>query len=581
MTLGKHFINDVGAVVERGLRSHLTNDGRLRLIESEKVLYLQPSSSNEKVHLISGGGSGHEPAHAGYVGDGMLDICVAGNVFASPSAPQILAGLRSCPSKKGTLMIVKNYTGDKLNFGLAAEKAKAGGQKVNVIVVGDDVAVEGNTLVGRRGLAGVTFVHKIAGAAAAEGKSLEEVTKIAQRVADSLVTAAVSLDRCSVPSRIEQSSLPQTELEFGMGIHNEPGVKRTAIPQLQETINALLDMLLKKKNFWTPESGSRVSAMVNNLGGLSVLELSVVSEEAMKQLAERGLVIRRIFTGPFVTSLDAPGFSITLLGVDDELERLLDAPTSAPAWPKKSGVPSDLKTQVVECHTLGHDEISQNGGPESVSDIRLTFAVSSTVATEIIESIATSVKRDEPTITRYDTIAGDGDCGETLLAGADSLKSSILPLRDEGVSLSVLFQKIAAAVETSMGGTSGAIYAIFLNAVSNAVASSSTSPAATLPQALRAGLDELCKYTAARKGHRTLMDALIPFVDTLEQTTDFNHACDAAQSGAESTKNLDALLGRASYVDKGVFEKEGGIPDPGALGVVSVLRGIQKGLKNG
>lgn len=212
-------------------------------------------------------------------------------------------------------------------------------------------------------------------------------------------------------------------------------------------------------------------------------------------------------------------------------------------------------------------------------DLLTIVKVPSSVATAIIESIAASVKEDEPTITRYDTIAGDGDCGETLLSGADSLKSNILPLQGENVSLSALFQKIASTVETSMGGTSGAIYAIFLNAVSNAIASSSDAVAVAIPGALRAGLDELSKYTSARKGHRTLMDALIPFVEDLERTGDFTRACDAARSGAEKTKQLEALLGRASYVDKEVFEKEGGVPDPGALGVVSVLRGVQEGLK--
>ncbi|KAK4123498.1 DAK1/DegV-like protein [Parathielavia appendiculata] len=216
MTIGKHFINDTDNLVVRLLRSLLVHDKSLRLIPEKKVLYRQLRTGERKVIVVSGGGSGHEPAHAGFVGEGMLDVAIAGNIFASPSAPQILAGIRAIDAPLGVLFITKNYTGDKLNFGLAAEQTKAEGRDVRIVFVQDDVSINGNELVGRRGLAGTVFVHKIAGAAAAKGLSLDEVTRVAQKTADSLSTVAVSLDRCSVPQRADQLGLDPDTVEYGM-----------------------------------------------------------------------------------------------------------------------------------------------------------------------------------------------------------------------------------------------------------------------------------------------------------------------------------------------------------------------------
>ncbi|KAF2492526.1 Dak1-domain-containing protein [Lophium mytilinum] len=579
MSLGKHFINDVTNPVERALRSMLLHDTALRLIESEK------------------GGAGHEPAHAGFLGEGMLDICVSGNTFASPSASQVFAGVKSLPSPQGTLMIVKNYTGDKLNFGLAAEKAKAIGKRVNVVFVGDDVAVEGNGLVGRRGLAGVAFVHKVAGALASSGADLDSTTAIAQKVADQMATVGVSLDRCSVPRRGEQEPLPFDQLEYGMGIHNEPGVRRARIPSLSETVTRVLQMLTKKRSIsWTPTTTQCLAVMVNNLGGLSVLELNVVTQEVVRQLRKDGLQIRRLLMGTFVSSLNGPGFSVTLLEVDPQIEMLLDAPTTAPAWPK---IISPISISAAD------DQIIHEADTEAVpvSEGTPLLPVSSALITTIIQSIVSSVFTSEPLITHYDTIAGDGDCGETLLNGANALLTEFSNPTSPTLSLPTVFHTIATVIERSMGGTSGAIYAIFLNAVSTALAKTSTSTdfrktappsppmsPSTGPQsqlsysiiiasAFRSGLTELCKYTSARKGHRTLMDALIPFVDVFEESGDLIRAGNAAREGAEGTRSMKALLGRASYVGESAFEGEkGGIPDPGALGVVSVVDGVCKGL---
>ncbi|KAF4422179.1 regulatory for the arginine catabolic pathway [Fusarium acutatum] len=567
MTLGKSFINGVANSVERSLKSCILHDPSLGLNTSEKVLYRRTDQSNDKVILISGGGSGHEPAHAGYIGEGALDIVVAGEIFASPSASQILTGLQTVKSPKGSLMIVKNYTGDKLNFGLAAEKAKADGQKVEMVIVGDDVSVEGNTLVGQRGLAGTVFCHKIAGAKAAQGASLEQVASTTRKAASQMATVAASLDRCSVPGRPTQEALAHDQLEFGMGIHNEPGVKREEITSLEVTVEKALSMMFTPKvNMWQPGKGQRVAMMVNNLGGLSVLEIGVVADELVKQLAQRSIHIERSLVGTFITSLDGPGFSVTLLSLDDELTELLDAPTTAPAWPRSiHGWATDTES-VSKLETIV-PVAKVNGKGTGVN-------VPTSLVKVLIESVARTTARDEPKITEYDALAGDGDCGETLLNGVTGLVKEFE--NDDAVSLDIgqVFRRIATTAERSMGGTSGAIYAIFLNAVANRLLQlTAESPSLTvsvfIQQALQSGLDELCRYTPARIGHRTLMDALIPFVKNYSLRGSLKAALAEARKGAESTRQMVAALGRASYVGQDRFDEEGGIPDPGALGVFS------------
>ncbi|KAK4152584.1 Dak1 domain-containing protein, partial [Chaetomidium leptoderma] len=574
---GKHFINGTDDLVVRLLRSLLVNDKSLRLIPEKKVLYREQRSGERKVIVVSGGGSGHEPAHAGFVGEGMLDVAVAGNIFASPSAPQILAGIQALDAPLGTILITKNYTGDKLNFGLAAEQAKANGRDVRIVFVEDDVSIKSNDLVGRRGLAGTVFVHKIAGAAAAKGLSLDEVTRVAQKTTNSLATVAVSLDRCSVPQREEQEGLDPDAVEYGMGIHNEPGAERSKVTSLQETVAKLLSILLLDHDHSATFRSSDVAVMINNLGGLSVLELQIVADEILRQLCSQIPNIRRVFIGTFVTALDGPGVSVTLLGLDSELDALLVAPTTVNAWPKSASGYSqaELERQIVPAPVKASDVAENSAVPR--------LPLPRELLQNVMLSVAQTVWQDEPLMTKYDTIAGDGDCGTTLLTGVKALAAYAKGISSETVDLAVTFRQIASIIQETMGGTSGAVYAIFFNAVSNslgksAVGSHHLAHSKLLAEALQQGLTELCRYTSARVGSRTIMDALIPFVETLHKKPDnLQAAVAAASTGAEKTRLMDAKLGRASYVAKEQLnsEKEG-IPDPGALGVVSILEGNER-----
>ncbi|KAF8253687.1 dihydroxyacetone kinase [Wilcoxina mikolae CBS 423.85] len=591
----KHFITSESAssaVVSSSQGVVATHPGIL-LAAAEKVVY-RPQTSTPKVTLLSGGGSGHEPAHAGYVGEGMLDAAVCGEIFASPTARQIAAGLAAIDSPKGTLVIVKNYTGDRLNFALAVERARAKGRNIETVTVSDDVAVgrEKGSLVGRRGLAGTVLVHKVAGAAAEKGLDLPSVMKIAQHVADNLATVGASLGRCSIPGRTTaddaEDALRPDELEIGMGIHNEPGYKRVSpIPSHPALISELLSLILdtsdNDRGFLPRKSGDKVVLLVNNLGGVSNLELNVLVNETVHQLGENhGIVPARVFAGAFMTSLNAPGFSITLLALPSDAEtkpetvlELLDAYTSAVGWGGSLNSSAWTSTPPSPAASLSAASLSTESLP--------VIPTNAALASRILNAILTQVTLHEPSMTDYDTLVGDGDCGITLLSGSQALLS-------RGISTSNLLQAtldIATIIETTMGGTSGALYGIFLSAFATGLANqggSSSFPA--IAAAAKYALDTLQKYTPARVGDRTLMDALIPFVEAIYERREegaeaaLTMGVEAAEIGYRATKGMAARLGRASYVDAAAFEGDG-VPDPGALGVMAVVKGILEGVKEG
>ncbi len=282
-----------------------------------------------KVGLVSGGGSGHEPAHAGYVGFGMLDAAVAGNVFASPSPDRILKGIEEADSGEGVLMIIKNYSGDIMNFDMARELAEMTGTKIERVIVKDDVAVPDSTFsTGRRGIAGTMLVHKVAGAKAEQGASLEEVRAAAQKAVENLRTMGMSMSACTLPgSGIAGFALGEDEIEIGMGIHGEPGVRHAKMMPAKDLAKTLLGYILEDYDF----NGSEVAVLVNGLGATPLSELYILYNEVERELGEKNIKVHRSFVGNYVTSLDMAGCSVTLLKLDDELKELVDAPCRTPA----------------------------------------------------------------------------------------------------------------------------------------------------------------------------------------------------------------------------------------------------------
>lgn len=282
-----------------------------------------------KVALISGGGSGHEPAHGGYVGEGMLDAAVAGAVFTSPTPDQIYEGIKAIATDAGVLMVIKNYTGDVMNFEMAREMAEMEGIKVDQVITNDDVAVDGSLYtVGRRGVAGTVFVHKIAGALAETGASLEEVKAVAEKVIDNVRTMGMAVRPCTVPAAgVPGFELGEDEMEVGIGIHGEPGTHREALKPADEIVDMLMEKILADIDY----SGSEVAVMINSAGATPLMELFIVNNRVADILEEKGIKVYKTLVGEYMTSLEMEGFSISLLKLDDQMKELLDAPADTPA----------------------------------------------------------------------------------------------------------------------------------------------------------------------------------------------------------------------------------------------------------
>ncbi|MBQ7536109.1 MAG: dihydroxyacetone kinase subunit DhaK [Stomatobaculum sp.] len=326
----KKIINSVDLVEEQmieGLKKAFPQ--YVQRVEGSSVI-ARAEKKEGKVALVSGGGSGHEPAHAGYVGTGMLDAAVPGAVFTSPTPDQVYEAIKAVATDKGVLMIIKNYTGDVMNFEMAADMARDEGITVDEVIVNDDVAVDGSLYtVGRRGVAGTVFVHKITGAKAETGASLEEVKATAQKVIDNVRTMSMAIKPCTVPAAGKPGfELGDDEMEIGIGIHGEPGTHREALRPADEIVDMMMDKILADIDF----GGSEVAVMINSCGGTPLMELFIVNNRVYDILAGKGIKVYKTFVGEFMTSLEMEGFSITLLKLDDEMKALLDAPADTPAF---------------------------------------------------------------------------------------------------------------------------------------------------------------------------------------------------------------------------------------------------------
>lgn len=584
MTLAKHWkYNANEDIVLTQLKGLVHSNPAVQLIPSERVVFNPNSETAKKVALISGGGAGHEPLHGGFVGDNLLDAAVSGALFASPSTKQIMAAVKTVSDKDaGTLIIVKNYTGDVLHFGLVAEKAKSEGYNVELLAVADDVAVgrQQNKMVGRRGLAGTAIVHKILGAASKKA-DLKQLAALGQQVVANLATIGASLDRTSVPGKSgEVEFCGDNEAEVGLGIHNEPG-KKIAIPNIDDLVTDLFELLVGQNEDHHyvdfDLKNDEYVLLINNIGGTSSLELYAIAEHVISKLPFSKKP-KRILVSDFVTSLNAPGFSITLLRLADfdnfsseDVLGFLDAETNAPGWKPKSFTPEQWDAQ------REYVESPMKEGTHVTSSLKIDGSV---FEKKLVSALETLIEA-EPKITHYDTVVGDGDCGETLVNGANGILKALKEDSDFKNSLDdpvAAVSRITEIVEDNMGGTSGGIYSIYLTALVQNLQKSEDVSVPALAKAFHSALyDGLFKYTKARVGGRTLVDTLQPFCDELHKTADLKLAVENAKKGCDATRDLQAKFGRASYVDEEEFKSEdGGIPDPGAVGLLAIIEGFTK-----
>jgi dihydroxyacetone kinase len=566
----KKLINDVSAVVPDMLDGLAALNPGLSLLQGSTIIVradAEGAAARGEVALISGGGSGHEPAHGGYVGPGMLSAAVAGEVFTSPSTDAVLDAIRAVAGPAGVLLIVKNYTGDRFNFGLAAEIARAEGIAVEMVIVADDVALSAHgEHAGRRGLAGTVFVHKIAGAAAAERRPLGEVAQIARDTVASLGTMGVALTPCTVPAAGKPGfQLADDEIEWGLGIHGEPGVERGALEPAQQIVGRLLakiidDLALKPDD--------RVALLVNNLGGTPSSELSIVAGSALRYLREHKINVERAWSGTFLSALEMAGISLTLLRVDDQRLTWLDAATQTTAWPALSGrvAKASVKPAPVAPVTASGARLSRD------SSLR-----------RVIEAVCACLLEAEPVLTEMDQRVGDGDLGISLSRAARSILGEIDAYPSENTPGAVL-RTLSATIRRVVGGTSGPLYAVMLLRASVVIEQSGASAAKDWSEAFTAAVDGVTALGGAHPGDRTMVDALHPAAVALQNAlaksgaidTDeaLKAAVDAATSGAAQTASMTPRLGRSSYVG----DRALGFADPGAHAVGLWLAAIRSAL---
>ncbi|WP_414444071.1 dihydroxyacetone kinase subunit DhaL [Burkholderia sp. 22PA0106] len=572
----KKLINDVERVVPDLLNGLVALNPHLALLAGRTIVVradAAEAASRGEVALVSGGGAGHEPAHAGYVGAGMLSAAVAGEVFTSPSVDAVLDAIRAVGGPAGVLLIVKHYTGDRLNFGLAAEIARAEGIEVEMVIVADDVALAARgEHAGRRGLAGTVLVHRVAGAAAAAGLPLAEVARHARETAEALGTMGVALSACTVPAAGTPGfTLGEREIEWGLGIHGEAGVERAEL----ESADAVASRLIARiADDLALDAGARVALLVNNLGGTPPGELDIVADAALRALAARGLVAERAWAGTFLSALDMAGISLTLLRVDDARLAWLDTPTEAPAWPARAGRVAPQESRPVPAapgagRNLGGD------GPRLAADATLR---------RVIDAVCARLHASEATLTEMDQRVGDGDLGISLSRAAQAIEAEAGGWPDASRPAAVL-RAMSATIRRAVGGTSGPLYAAMLMRAAAALDGAAKPDASAWAEAFAAGVDGVCEIGGARPGERTMIDALDPAVRALRTALDatggdLRQALDAsaaaAAEGAAGTATLMPRRGRSSYLG----ERALGHPDPGAHAVALWLAAIRDALRD-
>ncbi|MEO0958291.1 MAG: dihydroxyacetone kinase subunit DhaK [Pseudomonadota bacterium] len=533
----KQFINTRQTLVTEAIDGTLrTGGGRLARLDGYphiKVV-VRTDWDRSKVALVSGGGSGHEPSHAGFVGQGMLTAAVCGEVFASPSVDAVLAGILAVTGKAGCLLIVKNYTGDRLNFGLAAERARAQGLRVAMVIVDDDVALP--DLPQARGVAGTLFVHKIAGTLAEQGADLDTVAEAAERVVKSMVSIGMSLDTCTIPGSPKEERIGAGKAELGLGIHGEPGIEQVDFSGARDAMEMVVERLAPHLS-----PGPHV-ALLNNLGGATPLEMAVLAEELTR--SRIGEQVRwMIGPAPMMTSLDMQGFSVSLFPATKADEATLVAPVAPVAWPG--------------CLSVGEVEVLAL--PDGLSPIQ-PIPSKNEGTQAFIERCCAVLIEAEADLNALDAKSGDGDTGSTLATAARALVDALdrLPLADH----TQLYRAVGLELSQTMGGSSGVLLAIFFAAAGDASASGSDGIGA-----LKAGLDRIQQVGGAGPGDRTMIDALLPALDALPNS--LAAAAHAARTGADATAGITrARAGRASYLAEANLA---GHNDPGAEAVARLF----------
>lgn len=534
--------------------------------------------NKEKVSLISGGGSGHEPAHAGYVGKGMLDAAVCGDIFASPSQVQVYQAIKETASDKGTLLIIKNYSGDLMNFKNAAYLAEEDGIKVDYVKVDDDIAVQDSLYtVGRRGVAGTVLVHKIAGAAAEKGLSLEEVKIAAEQANKNIKSIGCAFSSCTVPAKGTPTfEIAEGEMEYGVGIHGEPGIKREKIVSADELavrmVNSLLDELHREDE--------EVTVLINGFGSTPLQELYVLNNSVARILNEKNITVYRTFVGNYMTSIDMLGASITLMKMDSKLKELLDETSDAPAF-KVSGKAESIPYVDISMTSEEHknSKMCLTTSPEYAKIQNNKLSLNNLIF--LVDKMSDCIIKNEVYFCELDSHAGDGDFGMSVAKGFKQLKREWeYILENHASTIGAFLESCSMVIMEYCGGASGPIWGSAFRAAGKCAGEKKEVTLEEFAALMQAAVDGIQKTgersfgRGAVVGDKTLIDALVPCVNELSKSAQredtvkkaFESGARAAVQGADKTKDIVARMGRAGTVG----ERSLGFPDAGAfaLGII-------------
>ncbi|MCM3546741.1 dihydroxyacetone kinase subunit DhaK [Priestia megaterium] len=571
----KKIINKPEDVVLEMCKGMVLAHPELSLIEKYKVIKKEQINKN-KVSIISGGGSGHEPAHAGYVGKGMLDAAVCGDVFASPSQIQIYQAIKETASDKGTLLVIKNYSGDMMNFKNAAYLAEEDGIQVDYVKVDDDIAVQDSLYtVGRRGVAGTVLVHKIAGAAAERGYDLPKVKEAAENAIANVKSIGFGLTSCTVPAKGTPTfEIAEDEMEFGVGIHGEPGIRREKIISADELAERTVTSLLKEVGI--EDGNGEVAILINGFGSTPLQELYLLNHSVIRELSRRNITIARTFVGNYMTAIDMAGASISIMKLDEHLKSLLSEECDTPALKIKGEVPAVTYDEIIgtaEAPKVSY-EVQTDKEYSVVTENRLTL----NNIIFMVDQMSECIIRNEIPFCELDSHAGDGDFGMSVAKGFKQLKAEWHEiLENKSNDIGNFLEACSIVIMEHCGGASGPIWgSAFRAAGKNAESKTelTLTEFAEMIQASVKGIQATGERSFGRGavvGDKTLIDALVPYADTLTSSAVEGEslkyalvkAAEAAVEGAKSTEQIVARMGRAGTVG----ERSLGYPDAGAHGL--------------
>lgn len=562
---------------------NLAFNSKYKIIQKKEI-------NKEKVTLISGGGSGHEPAHAGFIGKGMLDVAVCGDVFASPSQIQVYQAIRSTASNKGTLLIIKNYSGDIMNFKNAAHLASEDGIHVDFVKVDDDIAVEDSLYtVGKRGVAGTVLVHKIAGAAAEQGKTLSEVKAVAQKAIDHTKSIGFAFTSCTVPAKGTPTfTLEDNEMEYGVGIHGEPGIRREAIASADELAQRMVSALLEHLKI-DRDAEQEVAVLINGFGGTPLQELYVLNNVVIRELASRNIMVYKVFVGNYMTSIDMAGASVSIMKLDDQLKQLLAEECDTPALVVREAFEQVNYTEVVlEEDVKASVSFKSETSEDFATIVDGKFSLNNVIY--LIDTMSEIIIENEIPFCELDAHAGDGDFGMSVAKGFKQLKTEWHDMiTNHTADIGSFLDACSLIIMEHCGGASGPIWGSAFRAASKNVGHKqelSVDEVAQMMAAVVKGIQDTGERAFGRGavvGDKTLIDALVPYAESWAQSAldgddikkASTKAADAAVQGAKQTEAIVARMGRAGTAG----ERSIGYPDAGAYALGVIFTELSKVLK--